>query len=587
MSAAFGQIAADGRVLEELAPLPPEPYPGLRAFEPGEWAIFFGREPMTDEVISRLLSRNVVVVHGSSGCGKSSLIRAGVLPWLQMEHARGGVAWKTAWMRPVDRPLRNFARALADSLGAPPDAASEQAVPAWHDRLVAGDWRKAIEDRLNAGAGQRLCLLIDQFEELFRYALEGARQEAQLFVDLLCNNAEQPISRLFLVLTMRSDYIGRCAEFDRFAEVVDRCQYLLPRMDSLALLRAIHEPARLFRGKIEAAVGDHLLIDARGQEDALPILQHTLMRACTHAKERAGRDEGWTVTTEDVVAVQGPSGSALSTHAEEVLDKLCAQDKQLLGTAEWVFRSLAEIDEARIVRRPCRLAEIVASAGGRPAEPRVLKVIEAFRARSCGYLMPPPGEELHADTMIDVGHEALLRQWAQLSDPRRDPATREPKGWLWREHEDGRRWQFLAMQAQDFAGDRRATLGSATTAVYERWWRSHNQAWAARYAREPKDADREYSEVQDLWRVSRRLAWRGRLLERLKLFFGGITALTILAAIGVYNFLDSNSEVFYGILGFAFLFAALLGVVYVVSFFFTFIRSIIRLWSRIYATITK
>src|SRR5690242_7014424 len=105
-------------VLDELAPRPPEPYPGLRAFEPGEWAIFFGREPMIDEVITRLLRRHMVVVHGSSGCGKSSLIRAGVLPWLQMEHARGKIAWETAAMRPADRPLRNLARALNDNLGA-------------------------------------------------------------------------------------------------------------------------------------------------------------------------------------------------------------------------------------------------------------------------------------------------------------------------------------------------------------------------------------------------------------------------------------------------------------------------------------
>ena len=95
---------------EIAAELPPEPYPGLRPFEPHEWAIFFGREPMTDEVIARLARQHLVVVHGASGSGKSSLVRAGVLPWLGLDHARSGKAWKTAVARPSGGPLRNIAR---------------------------------------------------------------------------------------------------------------------------------------------------------------------------------------------------------------------------------------------------------------------------------------------------------------------------------------------------------------------------------------------------------------------------------------------------------------------------------------------
>src|SRR3954465_2639211 len=93
------------------AELPPEPYPGLRPFEPSEWAIFFGREPMIDEVIARLAKRHLVIIHGASGCGKSSLVRAGVFPWLALDHARSDKAWATASARPSGGPLRNIARA--------------------------------------------------------------------------------------------------------------------------------------------------------------------------------------------------------------------------------------------------------------------------------------------------------------------------------------------------------------------------------------------------------------------------------------------------------------------------------------------
>src|SRR4051812_4928579 len=167
--------------------LPPEPYPGLRPFEPSEWAIFFGREPMIDEVIARLAKQHLVLVHGASGCGKSSLVRAGVLPWLDLDHARSGRGWATAIVRPSGGPLRNIARALAELLGPPPGSSSSpaQAVPAWHDRLALGSSALTEINRALEVQGASLCLIVDQFEELFCYAKETSRAEAQLLIEIL------------------------------------------------------------------------------------------------------------------------------------------------------------------------------------------------------------------------------------------------------------------------------------------------------------------------------------------------------------------------------------------------------------------
>jgi tetratricopeptide (TPR) repeat protein len=493
---------------EFVRDLPPEPYPGLRPFEPSEWTIFFGREPMIDEVIARLAEQHLVIIHGASGCGKSSLVRAGILPWLDLDHARSGRAWATAIVRPSGGPLRNIARALAETLGPPlgSDNSSAEAVTEWHDRLALGSSAIAEIGQVLEAQGASLCLLIDQFEELFRYAKETSREEAQVLIEILEALADRARAepRLFIILTMRSDYLGECARFKGFAETVNSSQYLLPQLDDFAILRAIHEPAILYGGTIDRAVGDRLVFAARQQEDALPILQHALMRACALARKSYGSQEGWTVTLADLEAIEGQHG-ALSQHADEILAGIAADNPMHRKVAEWLFRCLTELDaEGRIIRRPRRVADLAAVAGGDRAG--VSAVIAAFRAPGRSFLTTNHPGPLEDDTEVDVSHEALIRGWRQLSDPTRDAASNQPAGWMWREFEDGQRWRALAVQARVFRDDKRkrATLSPATTDAYESWWPEHTPAWASRYARDKERAYDEYKEVEDLWQASKK-----------------------------------------------------------------------------------
>ncbi len=456
---------------EAVAGLPPNPYPGLRSFEPSEWAIFFGREPMIDEVVARLANQHLVIVHGASGCGKSSFVRAGVLPSLGLDYARSGTAWATAITRPSGGPLRNLARIFAETLEPASHVRGSlaEAIEDWHDRLALGTSVVGEISRVLDARETTLCLLIDQFEELFRYARETSREEAQLVIEILKAITNNFPSRLFVMLTMRSDYIGECARFTGFAETVNSCQYLLPQLDDFALLRAIHEPAILYGGKVDPSVGDNLVFAARQQEDMLPILQHALMRACDHARKRHGLAEGWTVTLADLRAIEGKHG-AISEHADEVLAEVCAGTPQRLTAAEWLFRSLTELDpEGRVVRRPCRLADLTAVGAVDRAD--VVAVLDAFRAPGRSFLVASPSGPLNDVAEVDVSHEALIRGWFRLSDSTRDPVLNEPSGWLWREFEDGRRWRALAVQARVFRNDKskNATLSPATTEAYESW----------------------------------------------------------------------------------------------------------------------
>jgi energy-coupling factor transporter ATP-binding protein EcfA2 len=235
---------------------PKYPYPGLRPFEADEWSIFFGRERMVDEVIDRLAAHRLVLIHGSSGSGKSSLVRAGVLPKLARQHLIAGAPWLTCSMRPSGGPLWNMAKELARLEGNGDDDRIGQIVGQFNRR---GATLSSVAGSLQGFEGRRLCILVDQFEKLFRFEKETSREEAELFVDLLARSdveaaeghsettePNQPGSAVHVLVTMRSEFLGECARFYGFAEAINRTQYLVPRMDRDGLLRAIRRPAQLY-----------------------------------------------------------------------------------------------------------------------------------------------------------------------------------------------------------------------------------------------------------------------------------------------------------------------------------------------------
>ena len=184
--------------------LPPQPYPGLRPFTKDEWQIFFGREIITGEVVERLIDEQFIALHGDSGCGKSSLIRAGVMPRLERDHARGGATWRTSSMLPRNAPLRNFAIALAQLDAVPADAARVTAI-----RRTLNLGTKAapyLASQLRRGDNDYICVLVDQFEEIFRFAEQGGSSEVQQFVDVLVGLQRARTPGLNVILTMRSEF---------------------------------------------------------------------------------------------------------------------------------------------------------------------------------------------------------------------------------------------------------------------------------------------------------------------------------------------------------------------------------------------
>lgn len=409
-----------------------KPYPGLRPFERGETDIFFGREEHTDALVDQLAGTRFLSVIGPSGCGKSSLVKAGLLDALESGFMAGASAdWRFAEMRPGDKPLLGLADALLDVLEQP---RYENDSSFLRVSLERGP-RSLIEflDRHPLAEYCNLLILVDQFEEIFRFASNANQEEADSFIALLLETVRQRMHNIYVVITMRSDYIGDCARFPQLPEAVNQAQFLTPRLTREQSREAIEGPARVFGGRIEPALVNRLLNDMGTDPDQLPLMQHALMRMWDRvaksgppapvgqralAKDESPDDGSSpvTLTVKDYVHI-GELGRALSKHADAAFNELGGREKQI---AETLFRILTERrPERHDLRRPTSFKTIVdIVAKGKPDEgtrSAVKRVVNTFRHAGRRFITLSK-DKLEDTVVLDISHESLIRKWHRLNE---------------------------------------------------------------------------------------------------------------------------------------------------------------------------
>jgi hypothetical protein len=392
------------------------PFPGLRSFEPEEDHLFFGRESRIDELLTRLRQSRFLSVVGTSGSGKSSLIRSGLIPSLYSGlMAKAGSNWRVVLFRPGEDPIGH----LADALSAPGVLASEEGAddPANRALLEVTLRRSAMGlveciRQARVPDYENVLVVVDQFEELFRFKRSSqqrdSRDEAVAFVKLLLAAAHQNAIPVYVVITMRSDFIGNCTEFEGLTEAINDGQYLVPRMTREERRDAITGPVAVSGAEITQRLVLRLLNDVGDDPDQLPILQHALMR--TWDEWNRHHADGEPIDLRHYEAI-GTMKDALSQHAEEAFRELA--DDRSRQIAERMFKSLTDLgSDARGVRSPRALEEIAALTGASEAE--AIAVVEAFRQPGRSFLMPPISHQLRAGSIVDISHESLMRIWKRL-----------------------------------------------------------------------------------------------------------------------------------------------------------------------------
>lgn len=525
----------------------PEPYPGLRPFNKEEYAIFFGRRSQADAIIERLRKTYFAFVVGGSGSGKSSIINAAVIPRLRLRRiARSGDDWLTVTFTPKMQPMDNLVDALTGLLGAadfPPVKRyllESNTIGKFLEDY--GKFRKVDDQPLEDARGEaNLLVICDQFEEIFRKENRSNPQSQQL-IDLLLeayrNREKYP--RLYIIVSMRSEDLHRCAAFIDLPDVVNESLYLTRRLNENELAEAIVEPMRVVLGARDIKLVPYqpvsqnqwpFDVDLIGQilkavkaisydPDHLPLVQHLLFKLWRQAKAEGFLDQwradaslrvttgvlvraleytDWDHLESDKSEEKGSDSwilsKALDLAGEEALEPI-KQDPKLMRIAEMMFRLLAELDDRGNYKRRWSSRQEIMEVTGASLDD-VNKVVARF-VSPYPFLVLQSGQKAE----IDIAHESILRNWKRLVD------------WLGDERAIARQFDtlfndYLERMDDAEAGDPRPVSEEKISET--RKWRAErgdNPDWGLRYLREEGDGEsdtkkttRETDESQrDLYR---------------------------------------------------------------------------------------
>ena len=483
LRAAETEIARGVVDLQRLRQPPPEPaggrvvvcpYKGLARFEPSDAEFFFGRERLVAQLVARLVGVGLLGVVGPSGSGKSSLLRAGLVPALREGVLPGSQRWRQVLLRPGEHPMRELARQL--------DVEDDG------HRLLLGAAMQC------ASADGRLLLVVDQFEEVFTACQDP--QERTSFLDELLGGAGAEPGAV-VVVGLRADYYGRCAEHVGLATQLGASQVLVGPMRPPELRRVIELPAERAGLRVEPALTQAMVADVAGQPGGLPLLSTALL-------ESWERRQGRTLTLAGYLQAGGVRG-AVARLAERAWLTL-GPDEQA-AARRLLLRLAGPGEGAAVVRRRVALAELELQRDQHTA--RALQALTTRRLLTA------------SEATVEVAHEALLREWPRL------------RGWLEDDVQGRALHRHLTQAAQEWrkAGrDPGELYRSARLTGALDWARDHH-ADLNDLERQFLDASRAAAEreVADARRRAEREARSSRRLRVLLAGLAGILAVALAA----------------------------------------------------------
>jgi WD40 repeat protein len=409
----------------EMAFVPPEkrinPYRGLEPFEPEHARYFFGRELLTEMLVERLRRERFLAVLGASGSGKSSVVRAGVVPGLEQGKLPDSETWPVRVMKPGQNPQEALSWALADMVST---ARSGRAI----DYTRLQETRQGIQERLlheesalhelvaevvdgrkspTEPDDRRVVVVIDQFEELFTLCPFEQRQR---LIDTLLHAVGQPDGRTTVLLTLRADFVAQCTAYPDLSDLISSHQVWVRAMNDAGLRAAIELPAWAMGMRYEPGLVPLILADVGREPGALPLLEDALWGLFEYCREE---DEVIEVRKyREIGGVQG----ALAKRADDVYATLSGDGQ------EYTRRILLQLVEMREswepTRRQATLDELITAPEERAPVPEKVRdsVDQVVRRLTDARLLTTTWDVETGRRVVDISHEALIRGWPRLRD---------------------------------------------------------------------------------------------------------------------------------------------------------------------------
>lgn len=382
----------------EVQPEHRNPYKGLRAFQEPDAHDFHGRDTLVGELVEATARARMVTVVGPSGSGKSSAVRAGLIPQLRIGVVPGSSSWLITDMFPGAHPYDELERALLRVAAHRPPHLQE-ALRSDERGLIRAVKEIAPTDE------SEVIIVIDQFEELF--SMSSSKADRQSLLDLLATAATADESRVRLVLTLRADFFDRPLEYPKFAEVMRSSIVTLSPPTADGLARAVSQPALDSGVGLEPGLVNRVVDDVRQEPGGLPLLQYAMT-------ELYASSQGDILTLESYERIGGVAG-AVAQRAEEIYADLSSSGKE---AARQLFLRLVSVDEvADDTRRRVLQTELMSLDVDRSVMSSVIQNFGAFR------LLSFDQDAVSRTPTVELAHEALLREWDRLGawiDERRE-----------------------------------------------------------------------------------------------------------------------------------------------------------------------
>ncbi len=367
----------------------PNPYLGLRPFQEADAANFFGRDDLVYTLIEQLRDGRFLAVVGPSGSGKSSVVKAGLIPALRDGALPGSANWYVTQITPGRQPLEELETALLRIAINPPPSLLEQMEADRRGLLRAV--KRALPDD-----DSQLLLVIDQFEELFTQTSDEATRV--FFLDSLITAVTDPRSCLRLVITLRADFYDRPLQYGEFGQLLQTNQETVLPLSADELAAAITKPAERAGLNLESGLATVMIADLHRQPGALPLLQYTLTELVEQRSDH--------ILTQSDYANMGGIVGALSHRAETIYADLNEAEK---NTARHLFLRLVALgDDETLTRRRAPYAELLALTPERDHAAHVIEQYGRYRLLTFDY-----APATRAPT-VELAHEALLQAWSRL-----------------------------------------------------------------------------------------------------------------------------------------------------------------------------